>query len=717
MEVFKLENEICYPRSKYLHNYILDKNIFLRILNIQKIFSYRIASVLFVLCLHYLLFVPTESKGTAEILNKSFIDFKQNLKLQTNPVDNVSWSQPNGAIQTKLDFDLDIDMQNKIIEGYVRFNYKCITSTNFIALDINNLIIEKVLNNKKEEVEYFIYKNDISNTIGDALVIYSEDICKHKKKNKYVDIYYKNKPNSMGIHFSHPETLHDKRYSFLYTHGEAIYGRTYFPSQDTPSLKVNLSARIRINEPYTALFSGKMISNKKIENTNKKEFYYEMNHPIPTYLITFAAGNLVNKIIPNSRCEVYGEEKSLKYVNRSFEFCEKYIKFYEKFRHFFLDKMKFIVVPDDFPFSGMENPYLTIISESVLSEDRSFTSTISHEIAHFWSGNLVTNKNWKSFWLNEGITTYLTRKSFRKIHGEDIFFFEMKNGLFKLDLALDDLKKNPNSDDTQRSLYPKITDDPYISFSRVPYEKGSFFMYYLETLLGEKTMDKILSDYFNKYKFKSLDSDEFIDFLKNKIKFYKKRSAKKIIDTVRWEDWLKGVERLPVDLKFESKKIQKFDKNIESIKSDNYTLEEFLKFLNKLNLQEKSKIFKVLINDFSHLKENLKQMLKELIKHDDIFNKHKTTEADLIILKGFFIEDAGEKISFLKESLVKVPFYKVQHLKKVFNLIKQKNSDKNFLREALNEISNRINPIAYARISELIRGKPKKKQKKGKVYF
>ena len=127
----------------------------------------------------------------------------------------------------------------------------------------------------------------------------------------------------------------------------------------------------------------------------------------------------------------------------------------------------------------MENPYVTIISEAVLSHDRSYTSTISHEIAHFWSGNLVTNKSWRSFWLNEGITTYLTRKSYRHIHGEDEFAFEMYMGLTKLDHALEELKKSPQSDESQRSLTPLIKDDPYISFSRIPYEKGSFLMHYL----------------------------------------------------------------------------------------------------------------------------------------------------------------------------------------------------------------------------------------------
>ena len=651
----------------------------------------------------------------SKLIDKSRSKYYLKKQLKTNTVDNASWSQADGAIQTKLDFEVYIDMKNKVIDGFVRFNYKCLKpTTNFIALDINNIKIKKVLNKEKKEVDFQIKKNT-ENSIGDALIIYSDEICKSSNKEiaNYVDIFYSTLPNNMGIHFSNPNTLYDKRYTFLYTHGEAIYGRTFFPSQDTPSLKVKLSAKIIIDEPYTALFSGKLISKKSLKNENKTEFYFEMNDPIPTYLITFAAGNLVKKTIPNSRCEVYGEEESLKYVNESFKYCEEYIKFYETYRKFFLEKMVFLITPDDFPFAGMENPFATIITESVLSKDRSYTSTISHEIAHFWSGNLVTNKNWKSFWLNEGITTYLTRKSFRKIHGEDEFSFEMYMGLYKLENALEDLKKNSKFDASQRSLTPLIKDDPYKSFSRIPYEKGSFFMYYLETLLGEDVMNKILSDYFNEFAFKSLDSDQFIEFVKNKIKKYynnKKENltGEDIIKKVEWDEWLNGSENLPFKFNFQSKTLNNFKEKVELIKKGSLTPKELKDLLKPMRLIEKGRIYKELIEKFTNLNEKTKILIKEIIKVDDLFDSHKSTKADQILLRALFMDDAEERIDYLKKSLLEFPFYKVLHMKKVFGLINDKKSEKKFLTEVLNGIADRLNPVTIARITELIDTKAKK---------
>ena len=627
---------------------------------------------------------------------------KEKKLIKTNHEDSVSWSQHDGAVQTKLDFDVYIDMKNHNIDGFVRFNYKCITKVNLISMDIKTIKINKVLNEQGQEIKFRIQENK-NNTIGDALIVEDENICKND--TGFVDIYYTTYKETMGIHFSNPETLHNKNYTFMYTHGEAIYSRTYFPSQDTPSLKVKVSAKIRVDKPYTALFSGLLVSTKDV-GEDKLEYYFEMNDPIQSYLITFAAGNMVKRTIPNSRCEVYGEEESLKYVNKSFEFCEKYIKFYEQYRNFFMKKMIFIITPDDFPFSGMENPYVTIISEDVLSHDRSYTSTISHEIAHFWSGNLVTNKNWRSFWLNEGITTYLTRKSYRHIHGEEEFNFEMFMGLNKLDKALEELRKSPQSDETQRSLTPLIKDDPYISFSRVPYEKGSFFMYHIETLVGDETMNKILSKYFTEFQFKSIDQDQFIEFMKENIKKFK-TDGEEIVKKIQWEKWLKGTEKMPVEFNFTSTKLQKFKAKIDEIIKGKMTAEEFKKSLMPLRMQERGKIFKDLYEKHKKLDENTIKLLKETIKDDEIFEMHKRNKVDQILFTAAFMNDTDERINYLKKILKEFPYYKVQFLKKVFVLIIEKNSGKEFLMKILKDISSRLNPVAVARLSELIAAKAK----------
>jgi leukotriene-A4 hydrolase len=624
-----------------------------------------------------------------------FDTLMRNYKMNKNDV--VSFSQSDGMVQHRIDFDVMIDMEKKMIEGTVRIHYTCKKQTNFMGLDMRNLRIFNVKDAQGKLLQYYIFKNN-KNSIGDGLIVKFDKFC---KDNSYIDISYSTMPDALGVHFSDPEVLHnkEKKYSFLYTHGEAIYGRTFFPSQDTPSLKVMSTAKIRIHEPYTVMFSGEFDSKKDLGN-GILEFNFSLDKPIPTYLITFSAGILEKREIPNSRCEVWGEKEALNWIDESFSHCEEYLKFYETYKPFAFKKMVFLIVPDDFPFSGMENPYVTYLSESVLSKDKSYTNTIAHEIVHFWSGNLVTNKNWESFWLNEGITTYLNRKAFRVIHGEDVFKSELYNGLFKLDLALKELKKQ-KIDPSFRSLSPKITDDPYITFSRIPYEKGSFFMYYIETLVGDETMHKIMSDYFNEFEFQSLSSETFINFLKFKILKYLDDGSN-IVQDIAWDDWMYGTEMIPIDLRINSKKIKTFKKQIKNFKSGKKPTDELIGIFSNLKIFEKVRVLQELHEDYSKLNEVAKTQIKVLLTNKELFEYHKNVDASKKVLEAHFIENNQERLNYLMDVINNFKFYKVSHLRKIFGLLKEINPDKKFLYSIVEKFKNRFNPLTVQRLKEFI---------------
>ena len=81
------------------------------------------------------------------------------------------------------------------------------------------------------------------------------------------------------------------------------------------------------------------------------------------------------------------------------------------------DRYDLLVLPPSFPFGGMENPRLTFATPTVLAGDRSLVSLVAHELAHSWSGNLVTNATWSDFWLNEGFTVYVERRVLERVYG------------------------------------------------------------------------------------------------------------------------------------------------------------------------------------------------------------------------------------------------------------------------------------------------------------
>jgi aminopeptidase N len=646
--------------------------------------------IVFSTCSKFSIYKSLKPKDT------EFNTLMQDYKMNRNDV--VSFSQADGMVQHRIDFDVMVDMERRVIEGTVRIHYKCKKETNYMGLDMRDLKIFNVKDSEGKLLKYYIFKNN-KNTIGDGLIVRFDENC---KKGSFIDIHYATMPDALGVHFSDPEVLNnqDKKISFLYTHGEAIYGRTFFPSQDTPSLKIRTSAKIRIQDPYTVMFSGEYESKKRLGN-GIVEFTFSLDRPIPTYLITFAAGVIEKREIPNSRCEVWGEKGALKWIDESFKHCEDYLKFYETYKPFAFKKMVFLIVPDDFPFSGMENPYVTYLTESVLSKDMSYTNTIAHEIVHFWSGNLVTNKNWSSFWLNEGITTYLNRKAFRVIHGEDVFKMELYNGLFKLEVALKELKKQTSIHESFRSLYPKIIDDPYITFSRIPYEKGSFFMYYIETLLGDETMHKIMSDYFNEFEFQSLDSDTFLMFLKFKILKYHEDGAE-IIKVIAWDDWMHGTEMIPIDLQISSKNIKTFKKQIKMFKSGKKPTDELIVIFSNLKIFEKDRILKELHEDYDKLPEIAKTQIKVILQNHELFEIHKNVAASKRILEAHFIDDKEDRKKYLLDVIENFKFYKVNHMRRVFGLLRDINPDPKFLNGVIEKFNRRFNPLTIQRIREFI---------------
>jgi leukotriene-A4 hydrolase len=69
----------------------------------------------------------------------------------------------------------------------------------------------------------------------------------------------------------------------------------------------------------------------------------------------------------------------------------------------------------------MENPNLNFLSPSIFipGNKKNYLDLIIHEMAHSWSGNLVTCKNWENLWLNEGVTMYLENKIYKEIIKND----------------------------------------------------------------------------------------------------------------------------------------------------------------------------------------------------------------------------------------------------------------------------------------------------------
>src|SRR6185436_14049891 len=139
--------------------------------------------------------------------------------------------------------------------------------------------------------------------------------------------------------------------------------------------------------------------------------------PIPSYLIALAAGDLAFRSL-GPRSGVYAEPSVVDAAAFEFADTEPMIHAVEElYGPYRWGRYDLLVLPPSFPFGGMENPRLTFATPTILSGDRSLVNLVAHELAHSWSGNLVTNATWNDFWLNEGFTVYFERRIMEEVSG------------------------------------------------------------------------------------------------------------------------------------------------------------------------------------------------------------------------------------------------------------------------------------------------------------
>lgn len=659
----------------------------------------------------FLMFICLFNTSNTQITKKKILkvsDFKMNSK------DPVSYSHSTEVVQKRINFKLTIDMEKEYLDGYNKIYYKCLNKnkSDTIILDVNSLILKKIVDNKDNILKYkIIHKEAKSKTIGNGLVITLNKDTKCKA-DSYVKIYYRTAPkNALGLHFSSNKIMTDKRYKFMYTHGEAIFGRSFFPSQDTPSLKILSKATLIIKKPYTAMFSGRFISKEDLTIGNEKytKYKYDLKIPIPTYLVTFSAG-VIDRIEITPRCYVYGEKVFVKekasLIKKSFKNCEDYIKFYEKLHPFVFEKMKFLLVPNDLAYSGMENPYVTFIGQYMLSKDRSYSGTVAHEIAHFWSGNLVTNESWKDFWLNEGITTYLTRKALKHVDSKKRFELEMYKGQNRLRIAIkkfkrnDKFKKNPSL----RSLQPEIINkDPYFAFSSIPYEKGCFLLYHIEKIISEKNINKILKNYFNKFKYKNINTALFVNFFnKNIKKIFGDKKGKQLIKKINWKPWLTGTGTNPIFFKFNTFKIRRMKRFLRYFKWRRLNLRKVLNKFSQFRRKTRTRILIKLRRISSYLTPRGIVILRRFLTHKGLFNQ-KLVNAQRKLLLIYLEDNKKKKINMFKKLLSKYNLYKTTFIKKIFIIMKNRlGMSKDFLRKLFKKYEKMYNPITVIRVKEAI---------------
>jgi leukotriene-A4 hydrolase len=325
-------------------------------------------------------------------------------------------------------------------------------------------------------------------------------------------------PNAMALQWlDAAQTASGK--PFLFTQCQPIHARSILPLQDTPRVRITIDkARFEVPPELRALMAGAPLGPST----------FSMPQPIPPYLFAFAVGDLVERQI-SPRCSVWAERPVADAAAFELSDLEKTLAAAEQlFGPYDWDRADFLVMPPSFPYGGMENPRLTFVTPSLLAGDKSLVNVVAHELAHAWTGNLVTNANANHFWLNEGFTVYAERRILEAMHGRETSELHAAIGRHDLEDALARFAKRPELTSLRTELRGLHPDDAY---SSVPYEKGYFFLRRLEEEVGRPAWDQFLRTYLRRFRFQSIDTNDFLATLAELLPGVAAR-----VDAARWID-------------------------------------------------------------------------------------------------------------------------------------------------------------------------------------
>jgi len=423
-----------------------------------------------------------------------------------------------------VDLDLDLDFATSCIAGRARLEL-AEPATGPLDLDTRDLEIRAVRAVDGGDLPFTLGPRD--SILGAKLTV---DL---PPATPALVIDFVTSPEASALQWLAPQQTAGGQHPYVFSQCQAIHARSVLPCQDSPLARFRFEARVTVPEGLTVVMAAAPGEARPGDAAGRRTFAFAMPQPIPSYLFALAAGNIVSRDLgPRSR--VYTEPEMLDAAAWEFAAVDSMLRAAEDlFGPYLWDRFDFLVMPPSFPYGGMENPRLTFLTPTLLAGDRSLVNVLAHELAHSWTGNLVTNATIDDFWLNEGFTVWAERRILERLAGPEAKALAAAIGRKGLQDAIDQFgAESPFT----RLKTDSWGADPDEFYSMVPYEKGFLFVTLLEDAVGRERFDEFLRHYMKTYAFQSITTSEFEEFLGAELPG--------VADRVRAESWIHG-EGLP----------------------------------------------------------------------------------------------------------------------------------------------------------------------------
>ncbi|HTU98978.1 MAG TPA: M1 family metallopeptidase, partial [Luteitalea sp.] len=432
-----------------------------------------------------------------------------------------SFARPDEARVTHVAIDLQADFGARVLRGSATLTIARRPEAREVILDTRGLTISRVLDERNQPLTFRL--DPEVPLLGQPLVITLPS------SGDRIVVVYETRPDAAALQWLAPTQTAGKTHPYLYSQGQAILTRTWLPTQDSPGIRQTYTARLSVPRPLTAVMAAEMLTpGGNDAGDGRRSFEFRMDQPIPPYLIALAVGDIAFQSL-GPRTGVYTEPAMLTRAASELVDLERMVTAAEALGGpYRWGRYDVLVLPPSFPFGGMENPRLTFATPTILAGDRSLVSLLAHELAHSWSGNLVTNATWGDFWLNEGFTTYFENRIMEALYGPERAAMLAVLGRNELARELATLP----AADTKLSLDLKDR-DPDDGMNSIAYEKGAALIYTIEKAAGRDRFDPWLRGYFNRHAFTSITAPQFVQDLQQELVRDDKALAARI-DVERW---------------------------------------------------------------------------------------------------------------------------------------------------------------------------------------